>query len=443
MASRGRRDADVTTTYQVSRFHGDLAENLEGRRDVEFNDVTIEVAGRALLAGASLRLFSGRRYGLVGANGCGKSTLLRQVADGPLCPRHLRALCVAQEDAGGEEDAVASVLAATALPGLLREAEALSMGAQAPDLAAVSVLLVREMRLREELARAEREAERISGERGQRAKAAAVALAGRLARLEAAIEAAAAGEPSPGGEDADVGPDPGAEAARLLADAEARVEAMGGEAGCEARAAEVLAGLGLPPALHRGRPTGEMSGGQRARVAIARALCADPDVLLLDEPTNHLDLDGIAWLEAWLRDAAPDTLVVVVSHDREFLDAFATDTVAMARGALTYHPGNYSSWCESLREERAKTDRKAAALEEARRPDPTRPDPPAEEGGPRQEHPPHGVEGARQRGRQAAAPGGVEEEEARGAHGGREERQGAPLPPPEGHGRVLLQQPRG
>jgi ATP-binding cassette subfamily F protein uup len=106
----------------------------------------------------------------------------------------------------------------------------------------------------------------------------------------------------------------------------------------EQQVARVLAQLQLDGAQR----IGDLSGGTRKRVALAQALVARPGLLLLDEPTNHLDLAAIAWLEALLRDFAG--AVVLVSHDRAFLDAVATRIVELDRGRLHSHPGNFAAF---------------------------------------------------------------------------------------------------
>jgi len=107
----------------------------------------------------------------------------------------------------------------------------------------------------------------------------------------------------------------------------------------QARAQSVLGGLGFAPADAR-RALREFSGGFRMRLNLARALIQPSGLLLLDEPTNHLDLDAILWLENWLRGYAGTLLVV--SHDRDFLDRATGHTLAIAGGALRLYTGNYS-----------------------------------------------------------------------------------------------------
>jgi len=106
------------------------------------------------------------------------------------------------------------------------------------------------------------------------------------------------------------------------------------------------------------RRIGDLSGGMKKRVALAQALVAVPDVLLLDEPTNHLDLDSIAWLEELLRGFKGS--VMVITHDRAFLDGVATRIVELDRGTLRSYPGNFSAY-ERLKEEQLAADALASA----------------------------------------------------------------------------------
>lgn len=134
-----------------------------------------------------------------------------------------------------------------------------------------------------------------------------------------------------------------------LSDKQMEFEALDGY-NIEFRANEILAGLGFSQEEQQ-RPLATFSGGWRMRVMLARILLQAPDILLLDEPTNHLDLPSIKWLENYLQ--AFEGAIVIVSHDRYFLDRIINKTVESKRGKLTLYSGNYSFYLEekSLREE--------------------------------------------------------------------------------------------
>ena len=124
-----------------------------------------------------------------------------------------------------------------------------------------------------------------------------------------------------------------------------------------ARAAALMHGLGFSDEDFQ-RPVAEFSGGWRVRLNLARALMCRSDLLLLDEPTNHLDLDAIIWLEDWLK-GYPGTLILI-SHDRDFLDVITTHILAIEAGKMQLFTGNYSA-CERARAERLANDLALAA----------------------------------------------------------------------------------
>ncbi|KIK04300.1 hypothetical protein K443DRAFT_676057 [Laccaria amethystina LaAM-08-1] len=138
-----------------------------------------------------------------------------------------------------------------------------------------------------------------------------------------------------------------------LSEVHTRLSEMDAASG-PARAAALLAGLGFDEADQQ-RPTRSFSGGWRMRLALARALFVKPALLLLDEPSNHIDLNALAWLEDYLQ-TWPGTLLVV-SHDRAFLDAVATDIVHQHSGRLDYYKGNFTQFY-STKSERDRNMRK-------------------------------------------------------------------------------------
>lgn len=152
-----------------------------------------------------------------------------------------------------------------------------------------------------------------------------------------------------------------------VAELEDKFAEMGGYT-AESDAAALLSGLGIKEDKHY-LLMGELSGKEKVRVMLAKALFGNPDNLLLDEPTNDLDLDTVQWLEQYLSEF--EHTVLVVSHDRHFLDCVCTHTVDIDFGKVTMFAGNYSFWYESsqlaLRQaqnQKAKAEEKKKELEE-------------------------------------------------------------------------------
>src|SRR5216684_3863990 len=131
-----------------------------------------------------------------------------------------------------------------------------------------------------------------------------------------------------------------------IAEIEERLDMIAARA-APARAARILAGLGLDAAM-QARPLSELSGGWRMRVALAAVLFAEPDLMLLDEPTNHLDLEAALWLENYLRRYRYS--FVLVSHDRQLLNAATTTTLHLDNGKLTLYSGGFDQFLRARRE---------------------------------------------------------------------------------------------
>ncbi|MBO8141494.1 MAG: ABC-F family ATP-binding cassette domain-containing protein [Firmicutes bacterium] len=241
-----------------------------------------DYGARRILAGVSVTVHPGDKIGVVGPNGCGKSTLLKLLAG------------LEQPDAGSRDTARDVTVGYVG-----QEA-----GFQPEEL---------DMTASEYLRQALADVDRWAAE---------------MARLEAAMS----------------DPAVNADAARLEAVMEryARMSARFEQAGgyeAEARMRAAAFGLGFGPE-DLARPVKTFSGGQRVRLALARLLLAGPDVLLLDEPTNHLDAAAVEWLEGFLRPLRQ--AVVVVSHDRYFLDALTGKTWDVEGGRVEQYPGPYT-----------------------------------------------------------------------------------------------------
>ncbi|MDP1956954.1 MAG: ATP-binding cassette domain-containing protein, partial [Rhodocyclaceae bacterium] len=150
------------------------------------------------------------------------------------------------------------------------------------------------------------------------------------------------------------------------AELEARFGEMGGY-DAEARAGQLLLGVGIPTEQHNG-PMREVAPGWKLRVLLVQALFANPEILLLDEPTNNLDINTIRWLENVIN--ARDSTMIIISHDRHFLNQVCTHMADLDYGKITVYPGNYDDFMEASAQARttqsnanAKAKEKVAELQ--------------------------------------------------------------------------------
>ena len=249
-----------------------------------FNDIVKEYRNRLVLNGASLRIEKGERGALVGPNGAGKTTLLRIAAG------------LEKSDTG-----CAGV------------ARGVKLGYLTQDLNEMDP----EGRVFRETALYHEEVSKIEQKlRNMESKMADPGLLNDTEAYDSLMK----------------------EYSRLAT----RFESMDGYT-MEAKIKSMLLGLGLKQEALT-LPVELLSGGEKMRVALARILLEEPDLLILDEPTNHLDIEGVEWLESFLKSF--DGGVLVVSHDRYFLDQIATRVAELDNGTIIERSGNYSTFIE-------------------------------------------------------------------------------------------------
>ena len=326
----------LEVTAEVSRFHKEAVQDeVTTALDIDVKGVCISLPGRELLQEAHLKLSPGERYGLIGRNGSGKSSLLRCIARRriPGFPEQCVCLLVAQEDVGDERHAVETVLAANEALVSLQAEEVVLAPAESGSVmdgtkAFLSLDLLRRQRERDRIARYE---SKLSGLRGKDARKALLDAEKKVKEAQKALDSAK--------ED----PDASVRALNELTVIREQLDLL--DPSALAKEAEVLLkGLGFTQEYLK-MPTKTLSGGWRMRVAIAGAILAKPNVLMLDEPTNHLDWEAILWLEKYLSSGSlEEVAVIVVSHDRDFLDGVCTRMLRIHDKQLQIHDGNYSTY---------------------------------------------------------------------------------------------------
>lgn len=310
------------------------------------------IGGRELLVDASVRFERGERYGLVGQNGCGKSSLLRGMAQGSLpgWPTGCRGVLVEQEDVGDERPALEVALSSLHDVAFLRRKEAILAAAATPAQVKRALLEVTSIDTKEAFRLAEAQPN-VTPAEFARARDAFEEARCRLRDFECASDSESAADSAAGDTDDEF------RAAELLTDLHNALQAIEADAQ-EAKARVILRGLGFSDQTML-QPLQYLSGGWRMRAVIARALVAQPDVLLLDEPTNHLDWPALLWLEQYLRTLTA-CILVVVSHDRAFLDAVATQIVRISNCTTHYYAGNYSDFEAALATQISEQEKYAA-----------------------------------------------------------------------------------
>ncbi|KAL7321162.1 hypothetical protein PS15m_000966 [Mucor circinelloides] len=340
-------EPEIVAISQQSRFHTETLET--SNKELDLPGVQISVNQLDLLVDAHLKLKPLTRYGLVGQNGVGKSVLMKCLADNILVglPQNLNILHISQlEDFDENTTVVQEVLSADPKATIaIREYEALRavIGDAAPTKKATKanqelnsvVFDIMRSRVKDRLDEATRLAIKRSGLRGREARKEQV-------KMEKEYSDFCKQDPQKYVTDDMVN--------EVIAQVFERMELVDEEER-KNRAHKLLKGLGFDEKQSTSLIS-TFSGGWRMRIALAKSLFIKPDILLLDEPTNHLDLPAILWLQEYIINDTSDMIVVVVSHDREFLNNVTEETIILKDKQLKYHPGNYQDWEANTEEQR-------------------------------------------------------------------------------------------
>ncbi|KAF8860577.1 P-loop containing nucleoside triphosphate hydrolase protein [Acephala macrosclerotiorum] len=328
--------------------------------------------GLEILANANLKLKAGVHYALIGRNGTGKSTILKAVAEKliPGIPIQTRISILQQTatDGSAESDKVKPIGAevsagsklsvleevidrATSRNEVQREIDVLSKAIDNPESALSPLRAFRQVhhdRMKKELFELDKDARLRSGTRGMAARKALIAFekkiaefAERVAQTDEEIDEETIKEETHAASD-------------LLAELQSQIEPAR-IADIEVKARSILTGLGFSKTKFE-QPVSTLSGGWRMRTNLASALLQPTDILILDEPTNFLDLLGIIWLQKYLlrlRDDGPNPpTLVLVSHDRDFINTVCQELIILRDHELTYFRGDLTTYDESIRDKK-------------------------------------------------------------------------------------------
>ncbi|KAJ3273350.1 hypothetical protein HDV01_004567 [Terramyces sp. JEL0728] len=338
------KEAKIIGSIRETRLDFDRCNAFEN--DINLKGFTLEIDDQQLIVDSSLEFFSGEKYGLVGRNGVGKSTLFKAMADSLISgfPSNVKVVYVEQMDTVDPNMNVVKFLVESdkKCSRLINELNTLENAIQSTDEKAIAIAIryITHQRMSSEFKHLELQAKQKSGSRG-------ASLRKRLTELEATLNLSMnkmeTDIPKVELEEACVS------AYRMIVELRQSLEALGYTT-LESKIKSILAGLGFTKKMIEGS-VGHLSGGWRMKLSLAQALLLEPDILLLDEPTNALDLESIIWLQKYLKDLEGVTLIII-SHDRAFLNNIVDHIVCLRHQKLTYFDGNYDEYEMNLETQR-------------------------------------------------------------------------------------------
>ncbi|KAG8714810.1 hypothetical protein FRC09_017225, partial [Ceratobasidium sp. 395] len=358
----------IVATSQTSRFHVDTLTTLS--KEIDLKQVNISIGNRDILTDAHLRLKTGVRYGLVGRNGQGKSSarlpyglpspgsnisipaIMKALAEKiiPGVPENIRILLVGQVD-DSLLDPAKSGTQATVVEVVVKsdscreyamwEYKILSAALESDSELQLmqGLVTLRHSRALKDLELSQKIATKRSGTRGAEARKHLLVCEKQVADLDIELAAVKEGKFDSSSESAAVAH---TTASDMLAEIRDTLDAVNAEA-TESNARVILLGLGFSQE-QLDKPFSDLSGGWRSRCTLASALLQKPDILILDEPTNYLDIPSVIWLQHYL-EGLEETTILLVAHDRAFLDHVTQETIILREQKLTYHEGAISA-CE-------------------------------------------------------------------------------------------------
>ncbi|KAJ5725113.1 uncharacterized protein N7483_006470 [Penicillium malachiteum] len=383
----------IIATCKQTRFHL-LDDNPSPEIDVEGLSITVtsaspdaiddgsklkakgkgkaKASGRELISDGHLRLKGGTHYGLIGRNGTGKSTLLRAMAEKliPGIPHPTRIAILQQTDDQDESGSTYGLkLEKTVLESVLSSDETRNEAVRLADVLSKSfetedtldpvraIRKIRHEKAGKKLFLAQKNANLKSGARGMQARK---DLKAAEAKLESTEELLSQGSDAI---DAEAVQADTQDAVEMLQNLQAQLEDSN-LADMEKEARRILLGLGFKEDT-LGKQVSTLSGGWRMRCMLAAVLVQKPDIMILDEPTNFLDLLGVVWLENYLqqlRDTSPTT-ILLVSHDRDFVNAACEEIVILKDQKFNYFRGNLAAYEQDFEEQKLYLGRMKEAQE--------------------------------------------------------------------------------